>query len=318
MTQISTFIGGIDIAKEKLDAAVHGMPGGIVVENAEAGWEQLAQFFKQAGVGKVGVEATGGYERRVVRYLQRAGFDVVVLQPNQVRAFAKMRLQRAKNDRIDAHLIAACTYVLDARARAPRDERFDELADHLTFIEQIESDATRIKTRLEHIGDRRQRGIYARMIKRLETLAKAERLRLMKHLAVHPDLVRRVELVSSIPGCGEKTALAIVIRMPELGQISREEVASLAGLAPFVHQSGKHQGKMHIGGGREPLRRALYKAVLPAATFWNPALMALSERLKSRGKGHLCAQIACARKLLIFANTVVRRDTPWEARPIAA
>jgi len=200
MTQISTFIGGIDIAKEKLDAAVHGMPGGIVVENAEAGWEQLAQFFKQAGVGKVGVEATGGYERRVVRYLQRAGFDVVVLQPNQVRAFAKMRLQRAKNDRIDAHLIAACTYVLDARARAPRDERFDELADHLTFIEQIESDATRIKTRLEHIGDRRQRGIYARMIKRLETLAKAERLRLMKHLAVHPDLVRRVELVSSIPG----------------------------------------------------------------------------------------------------------------------
>jgi transposase len=317
MTQSSTSIGGIDIAKEKLDVAVHGMPGGIVVENDEVGWKQLAEFFNQAGVGKVGVEATGGYERGVVRYLQRAGFCVAVLQPNQVRAFAKMRLQHAKNDRIDARLIAACTHVLEARARAPRDERFDELADHLTFIEQIEADSARIKTRLEHISDRRRRGIYERMIKSLEVRAKAERLLLMKRLAAHPDLVRRVELVSSIPGCGEKTALAIVIRMPELGQISREEAASLAGLAPFVHQSGKHQGKMHIGGGREMLRRALYKAVLPAASFWNPALVALSERLKNRGKGHPCTQIACARKLLIFANTLVRRGTPWEARPVA-
>jgi transposase len=317
MTEVSIAIGGIDIAKDKLDAAVHGMSGAIVVDNDAAGWRLLAAFFAQAGVGKVGVEATGGYERGVVRALQRAGFCVALLQPNQVRAFAKMRLQHAKNDRIDARLIAACTHVLEARARAPRDERFDELADHLTFIEQIEADAARIKTRLEHISDRRRRGIYERMIKRLEAQAKAERLLLMKRLADHPDLVLRVELVSSIPGCGEKTALAIVIRMPELGQISREEVASLAGLAPFEHQSGKHKGKMHIGGGREPLRRALYKAVLPAASFWNPALVALAGRLKSRGKGHPCAQIACARKLLIFANALVRRGTPWEARPLA-
>lgn len=318
MTDNSTLIGGIDTAKDKLDVAVHGKPGGFVVDNAEPGWKKLAQRLIDAGVTKVGIEATGGYERGAVRYLQKAGLYVAMLQPNQVRAFAKMRLQHAKNDRIDAQMIAACTYVLDARARAPREERFDALADHLTFIEQIEADAVRIKTRLEHIGERRQRGIYERMVKSLEKRAKAERGLLLKRLASHPDLVLRVELVSSIPGCGEKTALAIVIRMPELGQVSREEVASLAGLAPFVHQSGKHQGKMHIGGGRKPLRRALYKAVLPAASFWNPALVALSERLKKRGKGHPCAQIACARKLLIFANAVVQRGTPWQAAPAHA
>jgi transposase len=263
MAHDSTLVGGIDTAKDKLDVAVHGKGSGFEVASTELGWKLLVQRLNEAGVGKVGIEATGGYERGVVRYLQKAGFSVAVLQPNQVRAFAKLRLQHAKNDRIDAQLIAACTHVLDARARAPREERLDALADHLTFIEQIGADAVRIKTRLEHISDRRQRGIYERMIKSLEKRAKSERLLLMKSLAAHADLGQRVELVRSIPGCGDKTALAIVIRMPELGQIRREAAASLAGLAPFVHQSGKHQGTMHIGRAEGATR----KSVAPSACF---------------------------------------------------
>jgi transposase len=313
MAQTSTLIAGIDTAKDKLDVAIHGQDGGLTVENTAAGWRKLAQQLAAAAVTRVGIEATGGYERGVTRALQKAGFTVVVLQPLQVRAFARMRLQRAKNDRIDAALIAACTHLLDAQSRTPREPRFDGLADQLVFIEQVEADVTRLKTRLEHVSDTRLRGIYERDIARLQKRADREIARLIRALREHPDLAQRFDLVCSIPGCGERTALAIVVYMPELGQVSREAVAALAGLAPFVHQSGEHQGESRIGGGRKRLRGSLYKAALPAASFWNPALKALYGRLRERGKPHTCALVACARKLLIFANTVVARGTPWQA-----
>ena len=132
-----------------------------------------------------------------------------------------------------------------------------------------------------------------------------------KRLRAHSDLARRLDLVLSIPGIGERTALALIIRMPELGCISREEAAALAGLAPFDDDSGKHRGQRHIAGGRGRLRRSLFAAALPAAFRWNKALVALYARLNARGKAHNAALIACARKLLIYANTVVQRGTPW-------
>ena len=106
--------------------------------------------------------------------------------------------------------------------------------------------------------------------------------------------------------------------MPELGAVSREQAAALAGLAPFVQQSGRWTGETHIAGGRSRLRRSLYAAALPAAFRWNPALKALYRRLVERGKPHTVALVACARKLLVFANTVVARGTPWTERPTAA
>ena len=148
-------------------------------------------------------------------------------------------------------------------------------------------------------------------IARLERRCAAEQKRLIGALRTHADLARRFELVLSVPSIGERTALALVLRMPELGQVSREQAAALAGLAPFVHQSGKRKGETHIGGGRGRLRRSLYAAALPGAFRWNPAMKALYERLTARGKTHKSALVACARKLLIFANTVVARDTPW-------
>jgi transposase len=235
-----------------------------------------------------------------------------VLQPLQVKAFAKLHLRRAKNDRLDAILIAACTVALNARNAMPPDPRFDELGDHLTFIEQIEDDIARFKTRIEHISDKRRLRVVAADIARLETRRAAELKRLVAALRVHADLARRFDLVLTIPGIGERTTLALVIRMPELGQISREEAAALAGLAPFVHQSGKHVGETHIGGGRARLRRSLYAAALPASFRWNPALIELYKRLTKRGKTHKSALVACARKLLVFANTVVHRGTPWQ------
>ena len=262
---------------------------------------------------RVGVEATGGYERGVMRYLQAEGFSLVLLQPLQVRAFAKLHLRRAKNDRIDAGLIAACTFLLGAQARTPPDQRFDRLGDQLTFIEQLEEDVARCKTRLEHIVDKRLLRMVAGDIRRLEKRRAAELKLLIATLRGHPDLAGRFALVLSIPGIGERTAVALVLRMPELGQVTREEAASLAGLAPFVHQSGKRRGETHIGGGRARLRRSLYAAALPASLRWNPALKALYARLTARGKPHKSALVACARKLLIYANTVVQRGSPWTA-----
>jgi transposase len=108
---------------------------------------------------------------------------------------------------------------------------------------------------------------------------------------------------------------SLIIRMPELGQISREEAAALAGLAPFDDDSGLHKGQRHIAGGRGRLRRSLFSAALPAAFRWNAALIAHCTRLTARGKAHNSALIACARKLLIYANTVVQRGTPWTEKP---
>ena len=134
--------------------------------------------------------------------------------------------------------------------------------------------------------------------------------RLAEVLRAHADLARRLALVMSVPGIGERTALTLIIRMPELGRVSREEAAALAGLAPFDDNSGQHRGQRHIAGGRGRVRRALF-AALPAAFHWNPALIALYDRLKAKGKAHKAALTACARKLLIYANAVVQRGTPW-------
>jgi transposase len=228
----------------------------------------------------------------------------------QVKAYGWAHLRRAKNDVLDAVLIAAFTASLD-RIKAAPDPRLAELADHLTFLKQIEEDIRRYKTRLEHIGEPGLRRMVLGDIARL----KARRLTQIRHLAkqlrAHRDLAVRFDLVLSIPGIGERTALALLIRMPELGQVSREEAAALAGLAPFDNDSGQQRGQRRIAGGRARLRRSLFAAALPAAFRWNTALIALYTRLIARGKAHNAALIACARKLLIYANTVVQRGTPW-------
>lgn len=317
MTNASTLTAGIDTAKDKLDVAVHGQTGAFTVENRPAGWKKLSARLAGAAVQRIGIEATGGYERGVSRYLRAAGFTVIVLQPLQVRAFARLHLRRAKNDRLDAVLIAACTHMLDAQVKIEPDPRFDALADHLTYIEQIEEDIARCAARLEHVADQRVRRTIAADAARLEKRRADELKRLTAELHAHADLARRFALVLSIPGIGARTALALIVRMPELGQVSREQAAALAGLAPFVRQSGKRQGETHIGGGRGRLRRSLYAAALPASFRWNPALVALYERLTKRGRTHKSALVACARKLLVFANAVVQRGTPWAEHPHA-
>lgn len=308
---------GIDTSKEKLDVAVPVLKRNWQVENALSGWKRLAKCLKEHGIAHAAIEATGGYERGVVAHLRDHGFTVVVLQPKQVKDYARARLAKAKNDKLDAALIAECAMAIGEVRSAP-DKRIESLAHQLTFVEQVEDDIVRLKTRLEHIYDTRLKRIVAADIAKLKLRRSVELKRIASELRAHSDLARRLDLVLSVPGIGERTAIALIVRMPELGSITREEAAALAGLAPFDQDSGKHRGLRHIAGGRGSLRRAIFAAALPAAFRWNPALISLYRRLIARGKAHKAALIACSRKLLIFANTVLQRGTPWltSAMPI--
>lgn len=194
--------------------------------------------------------------------------------------------------------------------------RLTGLSEHLTLIEQIEDDIARYKTRREAFADKHALEVIDLRIKEMTRLLRHELKSIVGKVAVHADLRKKLNLIQSVQGIGKRTALAILIRMPEIGTLSREQAASLAGLAPFDDRSGMHDGQRHIYGGRSRLRRSLYAAALPAAFKWNPALVALYRRLIAKGKGHKRALVACARKLIVYANTVVARDAPWMARAL--
>jgi transposase len=310
MRQSNIKAAGIDTGKACLDIAMHGMSKRLNVTNDAAGHQTLAAWLKRLRVTRVGIEASGGYEKAVVRHLRGAGFTVLVFQPRQVRALAAFRLRRAKNDVLDAELIAACAAEAAEIREAP-DERLAGLAENLTFIEQIEEDMVRLKTRREGHRSVRFTDWLRDDIRRLKAVRRDELKRLEQTLRNWPDLAQRLDLVLSVPAIGPRTALALIVRLPELGTLSREQAAALAGLAPFDDDSGKRHGQRHIAGGRARLRKSLYAAALPAAFQWNPALNRLYQRLIKDKKPHKLALVACSRKLVIYANTVVQRGTPW-------
>jgi transposase len=312
---------GIDTGKRKLDVALNERSEQLQVDNDPDGYRALSAWLRQHRVKRVGIEASGGYEQEVVAQLRRDRFVVVVFQPGQVRAYAKFLLQRAKNDKIDARLIAACTAAVK-KIHAPPDPRLAPFAERMTLIDQLTDQRDRCKGYRESCRDPYRRQFWKDEIARCDKLLKAELKALAAAIRMHRDLAERLDLIESIDGIGLKTAVAILVRMPEIGRVTREEAAALAGLAPFEDSSAERDGKRHIAGGRKRLRGDLFKAALPASFYWNPQLIALYQRLTGAGREHKYALVACARKLLIFANTVVARGTPWvsarTARPKAA
>jgi transposase len=312
MSKHSIVCAGIDTGKHKLDVALPKRVKEVQVDNTPDGHVALSAWLRQQGVDRVGIEASGGYEQEIVAHLRRDSFVVIVLQPTQVRAYAKFLLQRAKNDKIDAGLIAACTAATE-KIHVPPDPRLAPFAEHLTLIEQITQDIACCKTRRETCRAPRIRQFWKEEIARSTRLLNSELKTLATAIRQHRDLAERLDLIVSVDGVGLRTAVAILVRMPEIGRVTREHAASLAGLAPFDDDSADRIGARHIRDGRARLRASLYAAALPAAFRWNHRLMALYRRLTAAGKPHKVALIACARKLLIFANTVVERGTPWVA-----
>jgi transposase len=310
MSKTSTVAAGIDVAKERLDIVVRGCSRVWQLANAPEGFHELTRLMREHRVTRIGLEATGGYERGVVEHLRAEGFAVVVLQPLQVRAYAQMKLKRAKTDGIDAAMIADFT-AEHAIVREVADARLAAIAEHLTWLEQTEEDMARIKTRLEHVRTPEVQRSWKNDLVRLKQRRASMIAKISATLRLHEDLATRLKLLLSIEGIGPRTAIALLIRMPELGRLSRGEAAALVGLAPFNNDSGKRVRQRSIAGGRTRLRTSLYAAALPAAFRWNAALVALYNRLKAAGKPHKLALVACARKLLCYANTVIARGTPW-------
>jgi transposase len=311
--QTNTKIAGIDVGKFKLDGAVHGLEDALQVDNGPAGFSELVAWLKTREVGRVGLEATGGYERGVRLALEAEGFEVVVHQPIEVRRFAQMKRWRAKTDRLDAQLIAAATAQVEA-LRAAQDPRLADLAERLTAYEQIADQTAQLKTFMEHVTLADVAKAVRAQIRAMTALKTKLAAEILKQIKAHDDLLARYRLLISLPGFGPIVAATHVIRMPELGQMRRGQAAALIGVAPFARDSGQYKGQRFIGGGRSRPRRMLYLAAL-AAKRWSPDLKAFADRLTARGKPAKLVIVAVMRKLVEAANLVLTRGQPWMSHP---
>lgn len=305
----TTGVAGVDVGKRHLDAAVHGADDLTQVENAPEGVSALIAWLQAREVGRVGLEATGGYERGVRAALEAAGFEVVVHQPLEVRLFAKLKRRRAKNDRLDARLIAAATAQVEA-VKAACDPRLTALAERLTAYEQITDQAAELKTFLEHVTLDDIEAAIRSQIAAMAHLKARLAAQVLAAVKAEADLLHRFRLLMSLPGVGPIVAASLVVRMPELGHMRRGQAAALLGAAPFDRDSGRFKGLRFITGGRTRPRRMLYLAAL-AAKRCDPDLKAFADQLLKRGKPAKVAIVAVMRKLIEAANLVLSRGQPW-------
>jgi transposase len=307
--EASTKCAGIDVGKRRLDVAVHGAAERLEVANQADGFGELIAWLRAMGVGRVGLEATGGYERGARRALEAAGFEVVVHQPMEVRLFARLRRLRAKNDRLDAALIAAATAQVDT-IRAAADPRLQDLAERMTAYEQISDQLAQLKTFMEHISLQDLDQLLTGQVAALESLKATLAAEIRSRICAHEDLEARYRLLLSLPGVGPVVAMSLVIRMPELGRMRRGQPAALLGVAPFDRDSGQHKGQRFIAGGRARPRRLLYLAAITARR-WDPSFKAIADRMVANGKPAKVAIVAVMRRLIEAANLVLARRTPW-------
>jgi transposase len=314
MAEHSMICAGIDVAKTKLDAVIY--PGGahLCVAYDAPGLKRLDAFFQEHNVRRVGFEASGGYEWVLLVHLRGGPIAAARFQPGQVRHFAKSRLRRAKNDKLDARIIAAFTASLEAMPPLP-DARLDALDAELTYLEQLDDQIATLKTMVETTRPAHLKRLHEADIARLEKRRKKHIALMVATLNKDAALGRRLELLVSIGGVGTRTALAMLIGLPELGSISREEAAALVGVAPFDDDTGQTRRRRHVRGGRSRLRKSVFMGAF-CATQWNPDLKAFYKRLRGNNKSHLCAIIAVARKLVILANAIVARKTPHGRPPL--
>ena len=313
--QSNTWVAGVDVGKRHPDAAIHGLKDAVRVENTDIGISDLIAWLRAREVGRVGLEASGGYERRLRLALDQAGFEVVVHQPIEVRRFGQLKRWRAKNDERDARLIAAATAQVEA-VKAAQDPRLADLAERLTAYEQVTDQIATMKTFLEHITLKDVLKLLRAQIRSLEQTKAKLSADILQRIKAEADLLGRFRLLLSLPGVGPVVAATLVVRMPELGAMSRGQAASLLGVAPYDRDSGQWKGQRFIGGGRARPRRMLYLAAL-AASRCSPTFKGFAQRLLERGKPKKLVLVAVMRKLVEAANLVLSRGQPWQPQPSA-
>lgn len=305
----STKCGGVDVGKRWLDGSVHGEAEVRRFSNDASGITALLAWLREAGVRRVGFEASGGYERDLRCALEAAGLETVMHQPLEVRLFARLKRLRAKTDRIDALLIAAATAQVDA-VKAAADPRLRDLAERLTAYEQVTAQLAQMKTCLEHVQLKDLVTQLKAQMRSLKALKDRLARQVVEAIKTQPDLAERYRLLISLPGVGPIVAASLLVRMPELGCMNRGQAAALLGVAPFARESGQWTGQRFIGGGRQRPRRMLYLAALSARRC-DPTLRSVAERLAAAGKPPKVIIVALMRRLIEAANLVLSRGQPW-------
>jgi transposase len=304
---------GIDVSKAALD--LHARPAGEVlrVTNDADGVAALVARVLRWAPELVVLEATGGLEHPVAAALAAAGVSVAVVNPRQARDFAKATGKFAKTDAIDAAVLAHFAEAIRPQARPLPDAKTHELAELLGRRRQLLGMRTAESNRLGTVtAPRVRRSIEAHLAWLAEQLEGLDR-DLGEAIRTSPVWRVNDDLLQSIPGVGRVVSRALLAELPELGTLSRERIAALAGVAPVNRDSGTKSGKRSVCGGRSHVRGALYMAAL-SARRWNPALRAFADRLKEKGKAAKVILVAVARKLLIIANAILRDQKPWQNR----
>ena len=301
---------GIDVGKDLLDIAINELNTHWQVANDEVGIRSLVKQLKRYKLTRIVVEASGGYERRIVEVCAEKSLPIIIVQPIKVRQFARAEGLMAKTDKIDAHLIARFGRVMELQPRPPVDKKVRKVRDLLARKRQLNEQRTQELNRQQKAQAFLQAS-HKRSIKFLDKeIAWVE-----KHLAAIVATVEEWQdtysIITSAPGIGDGVAYTLLGELPELGRLSHRQIAALAGLAPFNRDSGKTRGKRRIRGGRAPIRTMLYMAMLSAIQH-NPVIKQFYDKLVARGKHKKVALTACMRKMITILNAMVRDQRAWQ------
>jgi transposase len=304
---------GIDVAKAELVLSIVPSDERFTVANDERGVRTIVERLRAVQPQLIVLEATGGYELLAVAALAAAALPVIVVNPRQIRAFAKATGQLAKTDRIDADILARFADVVRPAVRPIADEEAQELEALLTRRRQLLEMLQAERNRTGQVFGKGKRLVKKSLKAHITFLERELRMTdtdLGEMVKESPVWRERDELQQSVPGVGPVMSRTLLADLPELGQLSRREIAKLAGVAPLGRDSGTMRGRRFVQGGRATVRAVLYMAAL-VATKRNPAIRAFYLRLVAAGKPKKLALVACMRKLLTMLNTIVRTRTPW-------
>jgi len=302
---------GIDVSKARLDVHVRPQNESFSVSSDDAGIAMLLGRLSGLAPTLVALEATGGYEASVAAALAHAGVPVAVVNPRQIRDFARATGQLAKTDGLDAQVIARFAEAIQPPVRALASDQAQALAELVARRRQLVEMLTAELNRQRQVS---QRAIQQRLTAHVTWLRRA--------IAEIEDDIQRLirsspvwrakeDLLTSAPGIGDVTAHALIADLPELGQLDRRRIAALVGVAPFTRESGQWRGRRMIGGGRAAVRTALYMATLVAIRY-NPRIGAIYRRLTAAGRPKKVAIIAAMRKLVTILNAMLRDHRPWQ------
>jgi len=312
MAQNGPVVVGIDVSKDKVDACVRALALQRTCPSSAQGHRQLVGWLRKHRVNKAVMEASGGYERSWAKILRESGIEVRIVDPKRVRSFAQSAGRLAKNDAIDAEMIAWFAETFSEAPGQVHDAAHEELVGLVKARMALVDLKARLEAQGQHAASGAVRKARTRVLKSLVgEIAKLEAI-IAATIKATPRLAERAEIIESVPGFAETTSANLVAGMPELGQVSNEIAAALIGIAPYDDDSGNRRGERHIKGGRRWVRNALYMPCVGAATLNNPVIKAHYDRLIAKGKKPKVALVACMRKLIVILNTMIARGQKWD------